>query len=267
MKIRHSSVYIAMLFICSSAAGLYTTKVYSDSPEIYVLTYSSEPKAPAETLVKPPTVFRTPLPAEHPESEKILPAEATEAVQGTSTVAEPETITPIEVVSTEEKEQPQEVKQTTATVKAKSEPKPDVTPQGFHQEVISEIHRLTNEVRQEEGLSELIYDSTLAEIAEVKSVDMLKRVYFSHINPDGCDFTCLLKAHQYRANAWGENLIQYSSTKAPTATQLAEYFLDSWVESSGHRDNILSGLYTHEGIGIAQTENTFYVAVHFANPK
>jgi len=130
----------------------------------------------------------------------------------------------------------------------------------------SEIHRLTNIERQRAGVSTLEYDSALATVAKGHSEDMAKRNYFSHISPDGCNLGCRLNEAGYVVSSWGENIAWRSSNKLPEAEDLAVYFVGEWMNSDGHRRNILSSKFTHEGVGIAQIGNKVYATVNFSRP-
>ena len=131
----------------------------------------------------------------------------------------------------------------------------------------NEIHRLTNDVRTQAGVPTLAHDTDLATIATKHSEDMALRDYFSHTSPNGCDHTCRFKQAEYLAKTWGENIAWYSADQLPSATKLATHFVDQWLASSGHRRNILSRTFTHQGIGLASTGNKIYATVNFAKPQ
>tara|TARA_B100000745_G_C20093189_1_gene373708 strand:+ start:180 stop:1019 length:840 start_codon:yes stop_codon:yes gene_type:complete len=137
----------------------------------------------------------------------------------------------------------------------------------FIETLTSEIHRLTNEERVTRGLSALTYDFRLEGIATGQSNDMITRDYFAHISPEGCDLTCRVKGASYDALYWGENLIWIEATRLPDARELAATFMESWMDSGGHRKNIVSEDYTHAGVGVARAGGVVYVTVNFAQPK
>ncbi|MDA8597014.1 CAP domain-containing protein [Candidatus Pacebacteria bacterium] len=134
-------------------------------------------------------------------------------------------------------------------------------------ELYEAIHDLTNAAREQAGLTSLRHDRELAEIAEAHSKDMATRNFFSHTNPDNCGLKCRLDEGGYEVMAWGENIIYRTHTADWTTTELAEYFVESWLDSPGHRKNMLSGTYTHEGVGVYIDGHTVYVTVNFAVPK
>lgn len=133
--------------------------------------------------------------------------------------------------------------------------------------VAAEIHRLTNIEREKAGVPILVDDSALGDIAQAHSEDMALNNYFSHTNLLGCNPACRLAQAGYDALAWGENIAWRSSTVLPPPEELALMVVVSWMNSSGHRDNMLSENFTHEGVGIAQVENVVFATVDFARPQ
>lgn len=132
--------------------------------------------------------------------------------------------------------------------------------------VALEIHNLTNLTREEAGLPPLEADSALESIAKTHSVYMAENNYFSHTRLDGCDLTCRFDEAGYEASAWGENIAWMSSTVLPAPEELALRIFAGWMNSSGHRANILSGNFTNEGVGVAQIGNKVFATVDFARP-
>ncbi|MEE0110526.1 MAG: SafA/ExsA family spore coat assembly protein [Oscillospiraceae bacterium] len=107
----------------------------------------------------------------------------------------------------------------------------------FEQEVI----RLVNEIRAENGLKALTYDWELSRVARYKSQDMKDNKYFSHTSPVyGTPFQ-MIKNFGISYRSAGENIAKGYST--PQAV------VNSWMNSSGHRANILNANYTHIGVG------------------
>ncbi len=107
----------------------------------------------------------------------------------------------------------------------------------FEQEVV----RLVNEVRRNYGLKELTINWQLARVARYKSQDMLDNNYFSHTSPTyGSPFN-MIKAFNISYKYAGENIAMGYST--PSAV------VNGWMNSSGHRANILNANYTQIGVG------------------
>ncbi|WP_182201403.1 CAP domain-containing protein [Paraliobacillus salinarum] len=109
----------------------------------------------------------------------------------------------------------------------------------FQQAVIE----LTNAERKKQGLSELQMDKELAQAAQMKSEDMEKNNYFSHTSPTyGSPFDML------------QNLgIDYTTAAENIAAgqQSPEEVVTGWMNSPGHRKNILNNKVTHIGVGYA----------------
>jgi uncharacterized protein YkwD len=93
---------------------------------------------------------------------------------------------------------------------------------------------------------------------------MLKSNFLSHTDENGCDLTCRFKADGYIASTWGENLAKIEFTNMPTPDEVADFFMNGWEQSSGHRENLLSAEFERQGIGIAIGTKAIYTTVHFA---
>lgn len=116
-------------------------------------------------------------------------------------------------------------------------PTKDSSVVSFEQEVI----RLVNEIRVENGLRELTYDWELARVARYKSQDMKDNKYFSHTSPVyGSPFQ-MMKSFGIKYRSAGENIAKGYAT--PQAV------VDGWMNSPGHRANILNSSFTHIGVG------------------
>lgn len=107
----------------------------------------------------------------------------------------------------------------------------------FEQEVVT----LTNKERAKYGLQPLKIDSKLSEVARIKSTDMKKNGYFSHTSPTyGSPFD-MMKEFGISYRAAGENIAM--GQRSP------QEVVNAWMNSEGHRKNILSSNFTHIGIG------------------
>lgn len=104
-----------------------------------------------------------------------------------------------------------------------------------------EVVRLVNEIRRENGLNPLTEDWELSRVARYKSQDMLDNKYFSHTSPVyGSPFTMMKNfGLSYRSAA--ENIAKGQSTP--------EAVVNAWMNSSGHRANILNASYKKIGVG------------------
>lgn len=113
-----------------------------------------------------------------------------------------------------------------------------------------EVVNLVNQERANYGLSALEIDFDLTNIARLKSQDMANLNYFSHTSPTyGSPFDMLSKFNiNYRSA--GENIAKGQKT--------AEEVVNAWMNSEGHRANILNSSYTHIGVGYVLSGNTPY---------
>jgi uncharacterized protein YkwD len=118
-----------------------------------------------------------------------------------------------------------------------------------------EIARLTNAARQKYQHPNLEIDPKLREIATRHSQDMLARNYMDHISPDGIGPAQRVGKYYRRLfGLTGENVALKDSPPAPPP-QTAKDFMDMWMNSPGHRRNILSPDYNRGATGCYQQQN------------
>ncbi len=104
---------------------------------------------------------------------------------------------------------------------------------------------LVNIERQKAGLKPLVLDPALTKAARAKAKDMVDKRYFSHTSPTWGSFGAQLKYFGIKYTNAGENIA--SGQKTPEAV------MRSWMNSPGHRANILSSKYHKMGLGYAYT--------------
>lgn len=122
-------------------------------------------------------------------------------------------------------------------------------------EIEKEVVRLVNLERQKAGLKPLIIDSELSKVARLKSEDMKNKNYFSHTSPTyGTPFDMLQQFNITYKRA-GENIAKGQKT--------AQEVVQAWMNSEGHKRNILSKSFTHIGVGYAKRGNTPYWTQQF----
>jgi uncharacterized protein YkwD len=107
----------------------------------------------------------------------------------------------------------------------------------------NEVVRLTNVERAKAGCGALKHDSRLRAAALGHSKDMSANNYFDHDSQDGRDFADRIRAAGFSFTAAGENI----AMGYPTAAAV----VNGWMNSPGHRQNILNCSYTHIGVGHA----------------
>ncbi len=101
--------------------------------------------------------------------------------------------------------------------------------------------RLTNEIRQKQGVPALKMHASLRDVARGHAKDMLARGYFSHLSPQGEDAAGRVKREGIAVISLGENL-----ASAPTVVMAQGGLL----ASEGHRKNILNPDFNQVGIGV-----------------
>ena len=110
-----------------------------------------------------------------------------------------------------------------------------------------QVIEITNQRRVQNGLKPLEYNWELCRIARVKSQDMIDRNYFSHTSPTyGSPFD-MIRAFGLSYRSAGENIAKGQKTPQAVVT--------AWMNSSGHRANILNSSYTQIGVGYATSSN------------
>lgn len=131
----------------------------------------------------------------------------------------------------------------------------------FMAQVEQAIFNKVNEERAKAGVSPLSYNSTMEKYARIKSQDMGDNNYFSHADLSGNYITSKMKADGVSYKAWGENIAYIGGITDPTA--LANKFMENWMNSEGHRKNILSANFDSIGIGVYQIGNRVYATQEF----
>jgi uncharacterized YkwD family protein len=117
-------------------------------------------------------------------------------------------------------------------------------------ELENEVIRLVNEHRENHGLDALQADYRLIDLARMKSQDFIDNHYFGHDSPElGSPFD-MLNRYGIDYYSAGENIAMgYLS---------AESVVNGWMNSEGHRKNILNPSYTHIGIGYQESNTTYW---------
>jgi uncharacterized YkwD family protein/spore coat assembly protein SafA len=111
----------------------------------------------------------------------------------------------------------------------------------------NEVIRLVNVERAKKGLQPLSANWELSRVARLKSQDMANKGYFSHQSPTyGSPFN-MMENFGIRFSSAGENIAYGQMTPAQV--------MSAWMNSPGHRANILSPSYTQIGVGLAKNKN------------
>ena len=107
-----------------------------------------------------------------------------------------------------------------------------------------EVFDLINKQRTNNGLSALKIDSEALHVARIKAQDMVDNNYFSHNSPVyGSPFE-MLNSFKVSYKSAGENIAGNSSNSAA---------VNAWMNSSGHKANILNSSFNYTGIGVVKS--------------
>ncbi|MBO1418230.1 CAP domain-containing protein, partial [Streptomyces sp. FH025] len=124
----------------------------------------------------------------------------------------------------------------------------------FAQQVVN----LVNAERAKAGCGPVTAESRLAAAAQSHSDDMADRNYFDHASPEGYHADHRIEANGYRWSTWGENIAR--GQKDPAAV------MNSWMNSPGHRANILNCSFNQLGVGVRTGANGPWWTQVFAAP-
>jgi len=107
-----------------------------------------------------------------------------------------------------------------------------------------EVFDLINKQREANGLSALKVDSEVQRVAKIKAQDMVNNSYFSHNSPTyGTPFK-MLQSFKVSYKTAGENIAGNSSNSGA---------VNAWMNSSGHKANILNSSFSYTGIGVVNS--------------
>lgn len=122
----------------------------------------------------------------------------------------------------------------------------------------AQVRQQINQIRQQHGLKPLENNEKLAQVARNYSQTMARENFFSHTGADGSTPAQRVREAGIFYLMLGENL--FKSTNAPQPVPLA---VKGWMNSPGHRENILRPEFTETGVGIWQEGNTYYMTQLF----
>ncbi|MFF8432094.1 sigma-70 family RNA polymerase sigma factor [Streptomyces sp. NPDC016566] len=107
---------------------------------------------------------------------------------------------------------------------------------------VAQVVALVNKERAAAGCGPLTENAQLEKAAQAHSDDMAARNFFDHTNPDGADPGQRITAAGYRWSTYGENIAM--------GQQTPQSVMDSWMNSPGHRANILNCSFKEIGVGV-----------------
>ncbi len=136
-------------------------------------------------------------------------------------------------------------------------------------EIERAVFEYTNIERKKYGLKELKWDEKLSEIAREHSLDMAQNNFFDHVNLEGEDPTQRAVRNDYHY------LISENIGEMPTGSvegigyvsnnpeDVAKAQVNAWMESPGHRMNLLAGQHSWLGVGVAYDGLYYFLTQDF----
>lgn len=173
---------------------------------------------------------------------------ALESTTPSSTTAAPTTTTTTTTTSKPAKPKPKKPKPRSTTAKpstSRSTPKPTPSEDNLPETPVLQVIDLVNQARSDAGCDPVKVDQRLNRAAAKHSVDMAERNYFSHDTPEGEDFAERIRAEGYPSPG-AENIAQ--------GQRNARTVMEAWMQSEGHRNNILNCELSAIGVGFAREE-------------
>ncbi|MGW1765093.1 CAP domain-containing protein [Streptomyces sp. NPDC002073] len=220
-----AAAFVAGAELTGSPAGTAGTTVALDggTPSATALAASSSAPAPAPATSAPaaPTASATPTPS---------------ATKPPSTPAKTPKATPSRAA------RPSPAAAARSATRRPAAPKPAAPrPAGGGQ--AQEVVRLVNVERAAAGCSALTVDADLTEAAQRYSDTMAATGNFSHTGADGSQPRDRIEAAGYDWSGYGENIAMGQADAAAV--------VDAWMDSPGHRENILNCRFTEIGVGVS----------------
>ena len=124
------------------------------------------------------------------------------------------------------------------------------------------IFEAANAVRVAHGVAALAWDEGLAEAARIQGEDLLRRHYFGHVHPDGPPF----EERYWQAGVYAlkvaENLYELDGPYVPA--DFARRAVAAWMQSPGHRKNLLDPGFTHMGVAVLVADGRYLAVQEFA---
>ncbi|TDC68078.1 hypothetical protein E1200_12765 [Actinomadura sp. GC306] len=114
----------------------------------------------------------------------------------------------------------------------------------------AQVIALVNKERAKQGCRAVTADPLLTRAAQAHSADMKRRGFFDHTNPDGKDPGDRITATGYRWSTYGENIAKGQ----PTAASV----MKAWMNSPGHRANILNCRFAEIGVGLVTSGGPYW---------
>ncbi len=139
---------------------------------------------------------------------------------------------------------------------------PDASPPDHIANWPMEVFRLINEMRAQHGLPALVYNETLANVAQAHANDCLQRGWGSHYGSDGSTVKTRMERAGYNPVRWSECWAHMQSPQ-----QAIDFWMDEVPPNDPHRRTILSTWLTEVGVGVVDPGQGYYIFANFGQPR
>lgn len=131
-------------------------------------------------------------------------------------------------------------------------------------EIEMAITEAVNAQRREHGLGPLEHRDDLAAVARSYSAEMVEQDFFDHVDPSGQSVSDRVREAGITYTAVGENL--YGASGPVGMVDHVERSVSGWMDSPGHRENILREVFTQTGVGMSSDGDTVRITQVFLTP-
>lgn len=232
---------------------------------------STDPQSsPPPTVTSNPTTQLSPSFTPTPKSSSPPPTATKTPIPNTKAPSNTPDIKPTQTTNpspTSNNDPPTSTPASSPTLKPTATPKPSGCDYTFNSNYENRVIELVNDVRKDHGLKPLSYNTSLRNAARRHSRDMACNNFLSHTGSDGSSPGDRIISAGYNYSWYAEN-IAASSSSSFTPQQA----VNLWMNSQGHKDNILSDKAKHVGVGFCyvgdddpQDMDSFYT-IDFAKP-
>lgn len=199
----------------------------------YRINYNGQAAYIHETLLSENQPQQPLLQNSQPEQDQSAPSQTTQQQPTQSQATQPQSGQNQTVQSQPETQpQPQEPQTTPASVSS----------------YVDEVIRLVNIERNKEGLSSLSKNVTLCEAAQTRASEII--MVFDHTRPDGTSCFTVADDYNIKWTAIGENIAM--------GQRNPQEVVEAWMNSPGHRANILSSNFNQIGVGVVKSGGNYY---------
>jgi uncharacterized protein YkwD len=133
----------------------------------------------------------------------------------------------------------------------------------FQDSIAREILNIVNAERAAAGVPAVRWDYNFAGTAKIRAVELPQRFTADHRRPDGREWFTAVEEAGIRYKTTGENIAQGGHSLEGAAWYTAQMVMESWMNSPGHRENILNGGFEVLGVGTFDLNGRRYYVQHF----